>query len=480
RSGITVYQEQVMLLSQKLGGFTKGDADVLRKAMGKKDRATLDKMKGKFVEGAMAKGHPEATLNKIWTDWEAFAQYAFNKSHSTCYAFVAFQTAYLKAHYPSEYMAAVLNNANSIDKITFFMEECQRMGLQVLGPDINESLKGFSVNKEGIIRFGLGALKGVGEAAVEDIIKERNANGPFKDIFDLITRVNQRTVNKKSLESLAYGGAFDSFSNMHRAQYFHVGSDGDSFLSKIIKYGQQVQAGAAMAASSLFGDVDMPQTKHPDIPKVEPWSLAERLNNEKEVIGIYLSGHPLDNFRFEKNNYQITNLADLEQMIDRPVRVMGYITNPMHLLTKRGDKYARFTLNDFSGAKEIFLWKEDYVKYGNFLSDNQKIVIIGRYQEQRFRPGTFALKINEMMLMSDVCKRFTQAIEIRILIAQFDECILGLLHRDLPPDRGDCEVVLLLSTVEYGNLKLDSGGRTSIILSDELIDTLSELSENQV
>src|SRR5690606_38389565 len=202
--GITVYQEQVMLLSQKLGGFTKGDADVLRKAMGKKDRATLDKMKGKFIEGAVARGHDEKILDKIWTDWEAFAQYAFNKSHSTCYAFVAFQTAYLKAHYPSEYMAAVLNNANSIDKITFFMEECQRMGLQVLGPDINESLKGFSVNKEGIIRFGLGALKGVGEAAVEDIIKERNANGPFKDIFDLITRVNQRTVNKKSLESLAY------------------------------------------------------------------------------------------------------------------------------------------------------------------------------------------------------------------------------------------------------------------------------------
>lgn len=478
--GITVYQEQVMLLSQKLGGFTKGDADVLRKAMGKKDRATLDKMKGKFIEGAVARGHDEKILDKIWTDWEAFAQYAFNKSHSTCYAFVAFQTAYLKAHYPSEYMAAVLNNANSIDKITFFMEECQRMGLQVLGPDINESLKGFSVNKEGIIRFGLGALKGVGEAAVEDIIKERNANGPFKDIFDLITRVNQRTVNKKSLESLAYGGAFDSFSNMHRAQYFHVGSDGDSFLSKIIKYGQQVQAGAAMAASSLFGDVDMPQTKHPDIPKVEPWSLAERLNNEKEVIGIYLSGHPLDNFRFEKNNYQITNLADLEQMIDRPVRVMGYITNPMHLLTKRGDKYARFTLNDFSGAKEIFLWKEDYVKYGNFLSDNQKIVIIGRYQEQRFRPGTFELKINEMMLMSDVRKRFTKALKVRIQIAQFDESILELLQRNYSPDSGDCELELLLATEEYGDLKLDSDGRTSIILSDELIDTLSELSENQV
>jgi DNA polymerase-3 subunit alpha len=364
--GITVYQEQVMLLSQKLGGFTKGDADVLRKAMGKKDRATLDKV-----------------LDKVWTDWEAFAQYAFNKSHSTCYAFVAFQTAYLKAHYPSEYMAAVMNNANSIEKITFFMEECQRMGLQVLGPDVNESLKGFAVNKEGVIRFGLGALKGVGEAAVEDIIKERSENGVFKDIFDLITRVNQRTVNKKSLESLAYGGAFDSFNNMHRAQYFHVGADGETFLSKIIKYGQQVQADSTMAVSSLFGDTDMPQTKHPDIPKVEPWPLADRLNYEKDVIGIYLSGHPLDNFKFEKNNYGIVDLAELDNLIDRPVRVMGYISNPLHLLTKKGEKYGRFVLNDFSGFKEIFLWKEDYVRYGNFLSPDQKIQDPGHDAHER-------------------------------------------------------------------------------------------------
>jgi len=217
--GITLYQEQVMLLSQKLAGFTKGQADMLRKAMGKKDRKTLDKTKDSFIQGALQNGHPKEKLEKIWSDWEAFAHYAFNKSHSTCYAIVAYQTAYLKAHYPSEYMAAVLNHAGSIEKITFYMEECKRMGIKVLGPDINESLKGFAVNKKGEIRFGLGGLKGVGDAAIESIITERK-NGNYKDIFDFIKRINQRSVNKKSLESLAYSGTFDCFTQLHRAQYF--------------------------------------------------------------------------------------------------------------------------------------------------------------------------------------------------------------------------------------------------------------------
>jgi len=220
--GITVYQEQVMLLSQKIGGFTKGDADVLRKAMGKKQKSVLDKMKAQFVAGATSKGHAAETLEKIWTDWEAFAQYAFNKSHSTCYAYVAYETAYLKAHYPGEYMSAVLNNAGSIEKITFFMEECKRMGIKVLGPDINESLNGFAVNQKGEIRFGLGGLKGVGEAAIETIIKEREKGGPFPTIFDFIKRVISRSVNKRSLESLAYSGAFDCFTDFHRAQYFKI------------------------------------------------------------------------------------------------------------------------------------------------------------------------------------------------------------------------------------------------------------------
>ncbi|TAD93636.1 MAG: DNA polymerase III subunit alpha, partial [Bacteroidetes bacterium] len=240
--GITVYQEQVMLLSQKLANFSKGDADVLRKAMGKKQIATLNKMKTQFMEGAGANGLDIQKLEKIWADWEAFAEYAFNKSHSTCYALVAYQTAYLKAHYPAEFMSAVLNHAADIEKITFFMEECKRMGIKVLGPDINESKKGFAPNKKGEIRFGLGGLKGVGEAAIEGLIEERDKNGPFTDIYALASRVNQRTVNKKSLESLAHSGAFDCFADLHRAQYFYV-AKGETLngLEKIIKYGNSVQ-----------------------------------------------------------------------------------------------------------------------------------------------------------------------------------------------------------------------------------------------
>jgi DNA polymerase III subunit alpha len=298
--GITVYQEQVMLLAQKLANFSKGDADVLRKAMGKKDRKTLDKMKSKFVEGAKVNGHPKEKLEKIWTDWEAFAQYAFNKSHSTCYAFVAYQTAYLKAHYPAEYMAAVLNHANAIEKLTFFMEECKRMGIKVLGPDINESKKGFAVNDAGEIRFGLGGLKGVGENAIENIIEERLKNGVFKNPFDFIKRVNQRAVNKRTMESLIYAGAFDTFKQLHRAQYFCL-AEGESQtgLEKLTKYGNIVQAQSVNTSNTLFGDLSTSMDiRPPQIPNCPPWSLTEQLDKEKEVTGIYLRGHPLDHYKF--------------------------------------------------------------------------------------------------------------------------------------------------------------------------------------
>ncbi len=285
--GITVYQEQVMLLSQSLGGFSKGDADVLRKAMGKKQKAVLDKMKPQFIEGAKQKGHPEDKLQKIWTDWEAFAQYAFNKSHSTCYALVAYQTAYLKAHYPAEYMAAVLNNQGNIDKVKFYMEECQRMGLQVLGPDVNESLKGFAVAKENVVRFGLNAIKGVGEAAVEDIITERESNGPYLTIYDFIKRVNQRTVNKKSMESLVLAGALDCFNQqLHRAQYFYAPpTDPLTGLERLVRFGNQFQASSSMATNSLFGASAMPEVKPPVMPECDKWGLPELLDREKEVVG---------------------------------------------------------------------------------------------------------------------------------------------------------------------------------------------------
>ena len=298
--GITVYQEQVMLLAQKIAGFTKGEADVLRKAMGKKDRKILDKMKSSFIKGAAANNHQKEILEKIWTDWEAFAQYAFNKSHSTCYAYVAYQTTYLKAHYPGEYMSAVLNHAGSIEKITFYMEECKRMGLKVLGPDINESQKGFAANHNREIRVGLGGLKGVGEAAVESIIMERKKNGNYTTIFDLIKRVNQRSVNKKTLESLAYAGAFDCFKEMHRAQYFYIPpGDTSTGLEKIIRFGNIYQTNSNQNSNSLFGELTMPDIATPKIPNCEPWILTELLDHEKEITGMFMSGHPLDHFKFE-------------------------------------------------------------------------------------------------------------------------------------------------------------------------------------
>tara|TARA_Y100000589_G_scaffold328039_1_gene371279 strand:+ start:113289 stop:117818 length:4530 start_codon:yes stop_codon:yes gene_type:complete len=320
--GITVYQEQVMLLSQKLAGFTKGEADVLRKAMGKKIFSLLEELKPKFINQAMEKGHPKDKLEKIWKDWEAFASYAFNKSHSTCYAYVAFQTAYLKAHYPAEYMASVLsNNMNDIKSVTFFMEECKRMKIPVLGPDVNESNYKFTVNQEGAIRFGLGALKGVGEGAVEAIINARNEGGKFTSIFDFTSRVDLKSCNKKTIESLALGGGFDSFTNTHRAQYFATDEKGQTFLEKAIKYGAKVQENKNSSQISLFGeatgsDEAMPT---PPIPKCEEWSTIEKLKKEKEVVGIYLSGHPLDDYKPAINHFTSSIKVEKLQSVEDDV-----------------------------------------------------------------------------------------------------------------------------------------------------------------
>lgn len=440
--GITVYQEQVMLLSQKIGGFSKGDADVLRKAMGKKDRKTLDKMKGKFVEGAIQKGHPADKLEKIWTDWEAFAQYAFNKSHSTCYAFVAYQTAYLKAHYPGEYMSGVLNHQGNIEKITFFMEECKRMGIKVLGPDINESLKGFAVNSKGEIRFGLGGLKGVGEMAIEAIISERQKNGVYKDIFDFVKRVLQKSVNKKSLESLAYSGAFDCFPAFHRAQYFHM-ADGERVigLEKIIAYGQQQQSMATGNTNTLFGDLPGAMTVPvPKIPNCEPWTLTELLNYEKEVTGMFMSGHPLDHFKFELKHYEITSIADYNEIKDtialqsnpgRMLRVAGLVTDVQHRVTKTGKNFGSFTIEDFSGKTEYVLWSEDYVKFQNYLEKGQNILLNGFFRNRYNQPNVFEFKINSMSLLETVKQVLTRSVEISMHPGAVNEQMVQFLEKNL-------------------------------------------------
>ena len=420
--GITVYQEQVMLLSQKLGGFSKGDADVLRKAMGKKQITVLNKMKVQFVDGATAKGHSKEKLEKIWTDWEAFAQYAFNKSHSTCYAFVAYQTAYLKAHYPSDYMAAVLNHAGSIDKITFFMEECKRMALKVLGPDINESQNGFAVNAKGEIRFGFSGLKGVGENAIQNIIEERTKHGPYTTIYDLAKRVNHRNANKKSLESLVYSGAFDCFKDIIRAQYFYQAPGDVQGLDKILKFGSVFQAQNASSANTLFGDMQMPDIVPPKLSVCEPWPLAVQLDFEKEVTGMFMSGHPLDNYKFEMRHYNITPLADYNEFKlavnthSNPAmsfRLAGLVVDAQHRLTKKGKNFAVLSLEDYSGKTEFMLWSEDCVRYTNYLEKGLIVMIEGAFR-QRYDGQSYEFGINKLHLLDTVKSTLTKQVIIDV------------------------------------------------------------------
>ncbi|MDP4150022.1 MAG: DNA polymerase III subunit alpha [Bacteroidota bacterium] len=437
--GITVYQEQVMLLAQKLGGFSKGDADVLRKAMGKKQKSILDKMKNQFISGATAKGLDAERLEKIWTDWEAFAQYAFNKSHSTCYAYVAYQTAYLKAHYPSEYMAAVLNHAGSIDKITFFMEECKRMGLKVLGPDINESKKGFAVNARGEVRVGLGGLKGVGEAAVEAIIEERAKGEQFKTIFDLIKRINQRTVNKKTLESLAYAGAFDCFRELHRAQYFYMPpGDTSTGLEKIIRFGNIYQTNSTQNSNSLFGEMIMPDIATPKIPACEPWTLTELLDHEKEVTGMFMSGHPLDHFKFEILHYGITRLGEFNEIREavnlqanpgKVYRVAGLVVDAQHRVSKTGKQFGSFVIEDYTGKTEFMLWSEDYARYSNYLEKGKNLFITGSFR-QRYNKAEFEFRVEKMMLLESIKQALTRQVVVEVEARHIHEDMLDFLEKN--------------------------------------------------
>ncbi|MBI1782394.1 MAG: DNA polymerase III subunit alpha, partial [Sphingobacteriales bacterium] len=422
--GITVYQEQVMLLSQKLAGFSKGDADVLRKAMGKKQIAVLNKMKKQFIDGATAKNHPAEVLEKIWTEWEAFAQYAFNKLHSTCYAYVAYQTAYLKSHYPSEYMAAVLNNAGALEKITFFMDECRRMGLKVLGPDINESLKGFAVNKKGEIRFGLGGLKGVGEAAIESIIEERQKKGNYITVFDLIKRVNQRSVNKKTLESLVYAGAFDCFTQFHRAQYFYK-PEGDTVtgLERVIKFGNVFQTQANSTANTLFGNMQMPDIIPPRLVDCEPWSLTEQLDHEKEVMGIFISGHPLDNFKFEMTHYGITTIVNFNEFKEavlthanpfRQFRLAGLVADAQHRISRNGKQFGIFALEDYSGKMEVALFGEDYVKFKDHFQPGNVLFVTGSFKTRWNNDKDFEFKVTSVCLLETIKRTMTKQVQLEI------------------------------------------------------------------
>jgi DNA polymerase-3 subunit alpha len=421
--GITVYQEQVMLLSQKLAGFTKGEADMLRKAMGKKQIAVLDKMKPKFVEQASANGHDAKTLEKVWKDWEAFASYAFNKSHSTCYAWIAYQTAYLKAHYPAEYMAAVLsNNMNDIKQVTFFMEECKRMKLEVLGPDVNESFYKFSVNKNNAVRFGMGAIKGVGHGAVVTIVDSRKKDGPFKSIFDFAKRIDLRAANKKAFENLALAGGFDGFKETHRAQYFHDDGDGITFLEKAIRYGSKHQENENSAQVSLFGDASTVQIAEPQVPPCEEWGTMEKLAREKEVVGIYISGHPLDDFKIEMNTFCNASLAsfkNLETFLNRELTFGGVVNDVQHRVSKQGKGWALFTVEDYNDSFEFRIFGEEYLKFRHFLMKNNFVFVKtlireGWINKETGKKSEPRLQFNSFQLLHDVMENYAKKLSIQI------------------------------------------------------------------
>ncbi|MFC3879219.1 DNA polymerase III subunit alpha [Algoriphagus namhaensis] len=432
--GITVYQEQVMLLSQKLAGFTKGEADVLRKAMGKKQKDVLDKMKPKFIEQASAKGHDPKKLEKIWVDWEAFASYAFNKSHSTCYAWIAYQTAYLKAHYPAEYLASVLsNNMNDITQVTFFMEECKRSQIPVLGPDVNESKSGFTVNQAGEIRFGMAAIKGAGSGAVDSIIEEREKNGPFKNIFDFAKRVNSKALNKKTMEALAMAGAFDCFPEYHRRQYLESIEGEATLIEKATKYAQKVQQEEESSQVSLFGGgaggMEVPL---PTIPTMEPFSQLQQLNIEKEVVGLYISGHPLDQYKMEIENFtnaQLTDLSDTDTLKSRgELRLAGSVASFAHRTTKNGKPFGTLTMEDYAGSHTFFLFGDDYVKYKEYFMTGWFLFIHGRVQQNRWKENEYEFKISKISLLSEIKDQMVKGVRISVDLDDLTYDLMEDLH----------------------------------------------------
>ncbi|MEZ0006096.1 DNA polymerase-3 subunit alpha [Flavobacterium sp. 28YEA47A] len=453
--GITVYQEQVMLLSQKLASFSKGDADVLRKAMGKKQKDVLDKMKSKFIDQAVANGHAADKLEKIWKDWEAFAQYAFNKSHSTCYAWIAYQTAYLKAHYPAEYMAAVLsNNMNDIKQVSFFMEECKRMGLQVLGPDVNESFYKFTVNENYAVRFGMGAIKGVGMGAVQTIVENRK-EGKYKSIFDLAKRIDLRAANKKAFENLALAGGFDSFA-AHRAQYFHDEGDGITFLEKAVRYGSKFQENENSSQVSLFGEASDVQIPEPVIPPCEDWSTMEKLAKEKEVVGIYISGHPLDDYRFEMKyfcNAKLEALKNLEAHVNKNLTIGGIITDVQHRVAKNGKGWASFTLEGYDESAEFRIFGEEYLKFRHFLIQNNftymKILVReGWANAETGKKGEPRIQFIGIQYLQDVLTTFAKKLIIQMNIRELHSEMITKLSHIFQANRGDNNVTFEVMETE--------------------------------
>jgi DNA polymerase-3 subunit alpha len=477
--GITVYQEQVMRLSQKLANFTKGDADVLRKAMGKKDKKTLDKLKPLFIENATKNGHDAKVLEKVWKDWEAFASYAFNKSHSTCYAYVAFQTAYLKAHYPAEYMASILNHTGSIESIAFFMEECKRMGIKVLGPDINEGFGKFSVMPNGDIRFGMASIKGVGENVVTSLVEERNKNGKFTSVFDFASRLDNKSINKKSIEGLALSGAMDSFEGIHRAMFFKLDTDGTTLTDRMIKYGNQKNNGSDTSQASLFGGEDEIEVYEPQLPKVEPWNSLEQLAREKEVVGFFISGHPLDPYKLEIEHLCKTNCAllkaGLEPYKNKEITIAGIVVNTENRTSKTGNQFGKIVIEDYHGAFDIMLFGKDFVEYQKFMVPQLFIFVKGRVQERYNQPGSLEFKVQKIELLDEIKQKAFSNLKVKIELSKLTDELVTDLENLFKQYNGKSNVEFFVEdTGENMSVKLHSKG-FKVAISNDLLFELDRL-----
>ena len=479
--GITVYQEQVMLLSRLLANFTRGESDTLRKAMGKKLKEKLDELKPKFIKGGQSNGHPAETLEKIWADWEKFASYAFNKSHATCYSWVAYQTAYLKAHYPSQYMAGALSrNLSNITEITKLMQECTAMGIKVLGPDVNESRRKFSVNKHGHIRFGLCAVKGVGENAVQSIIDEREANGPFTTIFDFVERVNLTACNRKNLECLALSGAFDELSGgIEREQYMGTNSKGEQFLEALVKYGNRFQMDKNMSQMSLFGDEEMAEIPHPEVPEGGNWSSLERLNRERELVGIYLSAHPLDEYALVLNefcNTKAEEFANIDNLKNRKVTFGGIVSEaPRTGQTKRGNPFGIVKIEDFSGTAEFPFFGDDWIQKSSYFVPGTFLYLTGSCQPKRWKPDEMEFAINSIQLLADVKEQIVKSITITFEVMSFTQDVYEYIADYVVQHPGNCKLQFNIKDAENGfSLELVSR-KNGITVEQEFIDYIKSL-----
>ena len=463
--GITVYQEQVMLLARKLAGFTRGESDALRKAMGKKKKDIVDQMKPKFIEGGTNNGHDPKILEKIWSDWEKFASYAFNKSHAACYSWVAYQTAYMKAHYPAEFMAALLTRGkDDVKEVTKLLEECHAMKLEVLGPDVNESHRDFGVNDRQQIRYGLTAIKGLGEAAVQVIVDEREKNGPFRDIYDFAERINMSAIKRNGLECLALSGALDNIAaGIRREQFVAANPKGEVFLDLLMRYGTQYQQAQMEAQFSLFG-MDAVELNNPAVPEAEEWTALERLNKERSLVGIYLSAHPLDEYYVILQHVCNLKMAEMEYLTafaGKSVRLGGIVTAVRSGTTKNGKPFGVATIEDFSGTGEIALFGESWVQWGGYLSVDRSVLITGSVEEHRFRQGEYELRIGHIDWLADVNDKIIERITVTVNTSSLEKDDVEMLTSYVTENPGNTALQLTFvdATDPHNQLHMTSRSR---------------------